>query len=247
VLLTTSDAAALDSPSLQVVPPVEDAVLGRMARFSEGARHAAGRAVVFATLPDPAAVDAVAADLTRADLAGRDGPFDAMPLARTVPVTALGLVLGLPPEVPPLVRRLCDRLAAGDDTTAVTAALTDVDTAALSILFQAHDAVAALIGLRLLGRDDPPVRNTRRRANAAVVLADAAPAAGDTVVVDLADIGTYGAGRHACPGRDLAAVLADAVVATVHAAGWRAIADQPLTLLPRPNLNLPATVHLHRP
>lgn len=243
---TTSDPRALDSPDLHVIPPIEDPVLGRMARFTEGDRHAAARAAVLAALPDPAAVEPAAAAITRAALAGRADPFDAMPLARTVPVTALGLVIGLPADVPPLVQRLCDGLAAGADVAATTAALATVDTAALSILFQTHDAVTALIGLRLLGRTDPPTRNTRRRATVASALADTTLAAGDTVVVDLAGVGTFGAGRHACPGRDLALTLAGTVVDTVHAAGWRAVAGQPVSLVPRPNLTLPGTVLIGR-
>jgi hypothetical protein len=249
--LTTRDVRALELPELVVVPPVADPVLAGMARFREGSGHAAGRAEVVAALPAAAEVRPVVVALTRVALSraavgAPGGRVDALPIARAVPVAALGRLLGLADSVPPLVRRLCDALAAGADVSAVTAELAGVPVAALSVLFQAHDAVAAAVGLRLLGRDDPPVRNTRRRAVSAVALADVVVPAGETVVVDLGGIGTFGAGRHGCPGRELAEAVTGALVETVWAAGWRAVRGQPVTLLPRPNLSLPASVWLAR-
>ena len=87
----------------------------------------------------------------------------------------------------------------------------DERTAArIGLLVQACDATATLVrrardrGMKVedVLRDDPPVRFTRR-----------APLHGGTVVLDLATAGLpFGAGPHACPGRDHALALADALI-----------------------------------
>ncbi len=66
------------------------------------------------------------------------------------------------------------------------------------ILLQARDATAGLIGNALID-DAQTVRNTRRMRD------------GEEIVVDLAGL-PFGAGARACPGRELALAIADAVL-----------------------------------
>jgi cytochrome P450 len=100
--------AILADPSF-VVPPapaVPDAETGTLAwlrslvaRFCDGDVHERRRALVERDLAglDPARLRAAAAQLTRQALAGldRDEPFDAMILARRIPVGVLATELGL--------------------------------------------------------------------------------------------------------------------------------------------------------
>jgi cytochrome P450 len=194
-----------------------------------------------------------------------------MVVARRVPVAVLAAALGVPGDrvdevvdsTAVVVAAVAPRSAPVPvDPAATGAALRALRTllpaadgdrdgdgpiAALSILFQTLDATAALIGNALVAwaggaapdpaalvasalRDDPPVLSTRR-------VGPDGP-----VAVDLAGL-PFGAGPHACPGRDLAVALATGVLAGIAAAGW---APRPgdVTYEPRPNLRLPATVDL---
>ncbi len=267
----------------------------QMARFSDGTDHARRRALVEALLPDPTGLERDAARRAGELLEPGRSFVDAMPVARTVPIAALAAALGVAdadvPWVVTMVGRLCDGLAptlsarpgaradVGVDDAALllsnlvaTAgagrpASDEAVAAAVSVLFQARDATAALIGAALLInadsddadvedgieralRQQPPVQSTRRTAHADVEIGGATVPRGAPVWVLLAAAetgppappATFGAGPHACPGSALAAALARGVIAGVRAAGWRAVPGQPVTYEPRPNLRLPTQV-----
>ena len=143
--------------------------------------------------------------------------------------------------------------------------------AAVSILFQARDATAGLIGLalyvvaghprakaadlvRLAERGDPPVQCTRRVAARPVTIGGVTIPAGAMVWVLLAtaDRGdpwppaTFGGGPHACPARLAATALARGVVGAILGGGWRPVPGQPVGYEPRPNLRIPVSVLLER-
>ena len=143
--------------------------------------------------------------------------------------------------------------------------------AAVSILFQARDATAGLIGLalsaaaghpqaaaadlvRLAERGDPPVQCTRRVAARPVTIGGVTIPAGALVWILLAtaDRGdpwppaTFGGGPHACPARLAATALARGVVGAILDGGWRPVPGQPVSYEPRPNLRIPVSVLLER-
>ena len=143
--------------------------------------------------------------------------------------------------------------------------------AAVSILFQARDATAGLIGLalcaaaghprataadlvRLAERGDPPVQCTRRVAARPVTIGGVTIPAGALVWVLLAtaDRGdpwppaTFGGGPHACPARLAATALARGVVGAILDVGWRPVPGQPVSYESRPNLRIPVSVLLER-
>lgn len=281
-------AAALTAPALRVVPPActpgpAARLLGRMARFSDGEEHRRRRELIVALLPPAPVVAAEAAGCTAERLAARSGPFDVMPLARLIPATALACALGLASDAAvraaELTGRLCDALPAGDDDADAAASgllgllgawvRPDERTdAAASILFQARDATAALIGLALLGQLDgaepdgaepdcaepglAAVRCTWRTAVADVWLGGASGfggadgfggtvlPAGAAVEISL-ESARAGAGPHACPASEHAAAIAAAFLAELDRAGWQ-VAGQPAEYEPRPNLRLPRQV-----
>lgn len=133
----------------------------------------------------------------------------------------------------------------------------------VAVLFQARDATAALIAVaapRVLDgtrravtvadvlaadRAEPVVHTTGRRTLADLPLGAVTIPAGSTVVVALAaatratDDATwsFGAGRHACPGRELALAIAAGLLTALGRCGARV--GQPVAYDPRPNLRLP--------
>jgi cytochrome P450 len=168
---------------------------------------------------------------------------------------------------------------AAEGDAAATALLAEMATpdgeeravAAVSILFQAHDATAGLIGLALCAaaghpqasatdlvglaeRGDPPVQCTRRVAARPVTIGGVTIPAGALVWVLLAtaDRGdpwppaTFGGGPHACPARMAATALARGVVGAILDGGWRPVPGQPVGYEPRPNLRIPVSVLLER-
>jgi len=168
---------------------------------------------------------------------------------------------------------------AAEGDAAATALLAEMATpdgeeravAAVSILFQAHDATAGLIGLALCAaaghpqasatdlvglaeRGDPPVQCTRRVAARPVTIGGVIIPAGALVWVLLAtaDRGdpwppaTFGGGPHACPARLAATALARGVVGAILDGGWRPVPGQPVSYEPRPNLRIPVSVLLER-
>lgn len=281
--------AALTSPALSVAltePPEGGAqrLQAQMARFSDGEDHARRRALVQARLSGLSGLEQASAQRTAGLLRARTTPFDVMPLARTVPVAVLAAALGFGEvqiePVTSLVAALCDALAPSveprplpDDIDVVAAELieqlralgSDDDehvAAALSVLFQARDATAALIGATLLAemsqpngsvdpwvesalRRDAPVQCTRRVALSDVVIGGISISKGSAVLVmlDSPDAGygtepaTFGAGPHACPGSRMAREIARGCVSAIQA-GWRPVPEQPGAYEPRPNLRL---------
>jgi cytochrome P450 len=264
----------------------------RMARFSEGAAHGHRRALVQVLLPDAASVEWGAWSRTSAALADWRGRRDAMDLARRVPVAVLADAAGVAPAaidaVTQLTGELCaalagpgpgaDGAAASGDAAAMEllAALRGRDdeeraVAAASILFQARDATAGLIGLALSAaahpprataadlveralRTDPPVQWTSRAAAVPVTIGGVSIPAGARVwiLLAMADRGepwppaTFGGGRHACPGRLVATALARGVVAAILDGGWRPVPGQAPGYEPRPNLRIPVSVLMER-
>jgi hypothetical protein len=139
-----------------------------MARFSDGAAHQARRDRVLALLPDAAEAERSARAMTTTALAGCEGTQEAMELARRVPVAVLAGALGVPSgrigAVVTATGQLCAALApapgpaeVADGEHAAFALINifagregdDHTVAVISVLFQACDATAALIGLAL--------------------------------------------------------------------------------------------------
>jgi hypothetical protein len=87
--------------------------------------------------------------------------------------------------------------------------------AAVSILYQNHDATASLIEAEVAGafNGGPGLVGaaTKRVAASAVTLDEAELAVGDEVTIDLAGM-PYGSGPHQCPGQRLAEAIARGVV-----------------------------------
>jgi cytochrome P450 len=261
-------------------------LLAAMARFTEGATHAQARRAVTEVIEsiDGQRVRAVAAERARVALDGSRGAVDAGDLARQVTTEALALALGLtPPQAAATVDDvavLCRAAAPGagprpaDDADAAAHALvtrcsaagsSDRVVAMVSVLFQAHDAVAALVGNCLVARirngtgagdvnrlvrttlvEDPPVHATRRWADTTLELDGATITPGDEVTIVLATDATdrvppatFGSGPHACPGHELALALATGFLTGVRDANWRPVQTPGWDHEPRPNLRLP--------
>lgn len=162
---------ALMPPAGQPVGPAR-ALQARMARFSNGPQHTRRRALLEQVLPEVAGLQAAASRHTTAMAQDRVGPWDVMPLARSVPALTLTGALGVPAaqarRAADLVGRLSDALApaiaplppqpagdpAAEELTALLAPLGAYDpervAAVAGLLFQARDATAALIGAALL-------------------------------------------------------------------------------------------------
>jgi len=290
-------AEALSSTALTVSrsdEPVGDAesLQARMARFSDGVGHLRRRALVQARLSGLGVLEEATALRIGPLVGAKANPFDVMPLARTVPVAVLAAALGVAEvdvgPVTSLTAALCDALAPSrearsppDDIDHVARKLTtllrplgpvdDDVIATLSVLFQARDATAALIGATLLAagvepsgsvdqlvesvlRHEAPVQCTRRFAVADVVVGGTTLTKGSSVLVMLnapqsrpgAEAATFGAGAHACPGSSPAREIARGFVSAVLAGGWRPVPEQPVTYEPRPNLRLPSRVMVQR-
>jgi cytochrome P450 len=197
-------------------------IQGRMARFSDGPEHERRRAIAVTALDalDAARLGRRAAHLTRDAIAG-ESRIDVMALAARIPLVALAEALDLPQgeEALAAIESLCRRLAPSlddavrPDPTTVAAALAtafgplDERTVNVaSLLFQARDATAGLIGIaayRLLGEPDrtgpitaetieridraePAVQLTTRTTTRDMSFGDVVVPAGGTIVVWLA-------------------------------------------------------------
>lgn len=288
-------AAALAHPGLTVIPNGAGAqnrpaaaLQARMARFSDGRDHAARRRLVERLLPAATALPDAARRHTLRHVRQRHGVIDVMPVARVVPAAVLATVLGVAAQdvdrTAALVGALCDALAPCLDPDRLRpdgdAAARELEsslarlwpapeevTAVISLLFQARDATAALIGNAVLARGDSaerrvehalrtdaPVQCTRRTALDDVRLADRVipRGAGVLVVLAAAEQGpasppaTFGTGPHACPGSAHATALAVGVVGALIQEGWRPLPGQPARFEPRPNLRMPASVLVQR-
>lgn len=269
-------------------------LLARMARFCDGAVHQRRRDLVTRLMPTVAAVSRVAEVRANDYLRRHTHPFDIMPMARSMPAEVLGRALGLLADeadrAAALTGVLCDALApsrqpregarqAADAAAAalgtLVAGLGSQDqeqlAAIISILFQARDATAALIGAAMLPgaspgpgsgpsqrvehvlRRDGPVQCTRRTAMAEVPVGDELIPAGAPVwiFVATAEVGTdvpatFGAGPHGCPGAAQAAAIASQIVTALHGGGWRPVTGQHVEYEPRPNIRMPIHVLVAR-
>ena len=105
----------------------------------------------------------------------------------------------------------------------------------VSMLYQNYDATAALLIETLLARHRhtdraAAVTRTTRVAVAHTTIDDVPIPAGTVVVLDLAGAGLeFGAGDHACPGRQLAEAIVDGIVSAIDTDGFEII-DQSSTL-----------------
>jgi cytochrome P450 len=298
VVATADDVAAvLDDPRATVgfapdpARPI-GALQARMARFTDGPEHAPRRAAVARLLagmePDDLRREAAAATTDR--LAAHPGPADLdvmTGLARRIPVAVLARALGAadPEAAVDATAELAAAVAPTLDATPPASADSAITTltgllagpgegvpvAAISLLFQAVDATAALIGhaaARLdpaapAGADalladalrlDGPVQLTTRLGTAPIPLGDRTVPAGVRIVVVLAAAATdpavvadpgfgFGHGPHACPGAEHAVALAAGVLDALIARGARALPG-PLTHEPRLNLRVPRGLRL---
>jgi cytochrome P450 len=200
-----------------------------MARFTDGPEHARRRAKVVAALPAVDGLRAAAAERAASMIGG--ATFDVMPIATTVPVAVLASAMGVA-DVDSAVRvtnELCATRA--DEPARALIALTG-GLSAVSVLFQARDATAALIAASIVVGDidegvrELPVHSTQRNGE----------------WVSLAPVGTFGAGRHVCPGAELAMALAIGVLDAL--TGARLMG--PVHYESRPNLRLPIRLMVTR-
>lgn len=252
----TAVEAALRCPAL-VPPPAGPALAAgatadlraAMARFSAGPAHERRRAAVVRAI-DGLDHHALRSDAGQATLRCLTGaPVDVLADGRggvgfRVPVAVLAEALGIAPED-------LDRVV--DDVGAVVAVIgrgdpvspdTDRaanrlrrrfrdhpagDVAAVSVLYQAYDATAALIAAAIVARQKggarrPAVVRTVRVAREDADLAGVTVPAGAVVTLGLEDGDLeFGAGPHACPGRAVAEALAGGVLDALAETGYRLV------------------------
>src|ERR1022692_2420308 len=134
-------AAALSSAALIVGTAGEPAGAARqlqaqMARFTDGPAHQRRRALVQDLLPDPAGLERDAWSRTSAGLAGRNGRWDAMEMARRGPCAVLVASLGAGPAA----------IGVAPETTSITPETTSITPETASITPEAADRMAGLTG-----------------------------------------------------------------------------------------------------
>lgn len=235
----------------------------RVARFCDGEAHVGRRALAEHALSalDPAKLRAGAADLTEDELAKAGAePFDAMALARRVPVTVLAVALGVPDEERDQVASAVLAAASGypnpdqagpdaDASVAYLAAVIGPDghpdalASRLGLMMQASDATSGLIGNALIaaftgeGEDVDEIITATLRDDPPVLRTRRLRPDGEVVTLDISDC-TFGAGRRPCPGADQAKALAAGVLDAIVPACE--LADQQLDYVPSPSLRIPA-------
>jgi cytochrome P450 len=213
-----------------------------MARFSSGGCHTRRRVEVDRLLEgiDPAAVRSTAMEITERSI-GPLPTLDAVAdLGFRVPIETMLTALGVPgdhavlmDDVRAVTAVIGRGMAASDSTDTATERLLDAGTrigrnavAMASLLYQTHDATAALVIETILARHRQTVRaaavtQTRRMAVTDTVIGDAKILAGSIVVLDLAAAGLeFGAGPHQCPGRLVAEAIVDGIILAVDSAGF---------------------------
>ncbi|NND73543.1 MAG: hypothetical protein HKN44_00905 [Ilumatobacter sp.] len=222
----------------------------RMARFSPPETHSHRRAAVDAAAAEltvypfaAAARDRSAAILGATD----DARFDAIErLGLAVPVEVVALALGVPePDLVGVrhdVRSIAEVIGrqqrsspASDHATARLLQRFGGDTpagvATVSLLYQTHDATAALFGSHLLARRRDEARRsavaaTIRCATAATMIGSTAIPRGATVSVDLDSTGfEFGVGPHACPGRAIAERIVAGMLDAIDAVDFELCVD----------------------
>jgi cytochrome P450 len=290
----TAPALHVIPPRAGAGPAAE--LVARMARFCDGEAHQRRRSLTVQLMPYVSEIARQAAGHAGRYLRQQPPPepLDVMPLARRLPALAIARAMGLAElaaaRAADLTGRLCDALSAGPHratagsvpdadqaasdlcATLLPLGLADEDemAAAVSLLFQARDATAALIGAAVLAsaggepgptavrvesalRREAPVQCTRRRAAADTTIGAAVIPRGSDVWIFLAaaELGngtpaTFGSGPHGCPGAPAATAIAREVLSVLDAGGWRPVADQRIDYEPRPNLRLPRRVLVTR-
>jgi cytochrome P450 len=148
-------------------------------------------------------------------------------IAREVPIRILAEALGVPEVDVSAVRTVAAAYLVGTTGAEIDLAVAklvgafggvaDEETAArIGLLVQACEATAALIlsavgtGVESALQSDPPARSTTRLATTAIDINGVPVAPGELLRVELS--GTpFGAGAHACPGREQAVAIATGV------------------------------------
>jgi cytochrome P450 len=195
-------------------------IYGRMARWNDGGRHAELRRVVEGILTrwNDKDVERIARD---AAARGEANEIAAYTVATLVGIRE-------PEAALEWIRDFAAAVAAGANDAAIARGAAaaqslagalpprgDADERAnlLGFLFQSYAATARLIEIRLAGRTDAPVLLTRRYASEDVDICGTSIRKNDLVVVLLASQRfNFGAGPHACPGRDIAETIARVAV-----------------------------------
>jgi hypothetical protein len=249
ITLSTSEAvcAALHDSSLE--PPLPPASIGHgataalreaMARFSSGAWHAERRAAVEMVLDalDPGVVRSTAFEIASRLIEVHKQVDAVADLAFRVPTETMLSVLQVPGDrfalvndVPAVAEVIGRGAAASEASDAATERLLAASartgrnaTAVVSVLYQTHDATAALLVETILANHRhadraPAVNQTRRVVVTEMVIDGIRLSPGSMVVLDLAAVGLeFGAGPHQCPGPAVAEAIADGIVAAIDAA-----------------------------
>ncbi len=221
------------------------AVFERLVRMNDGERHAVLRRRIEELLAQW--------DLDRVECIARAGALRLQPA--DVAAYAVGTLIGLsdPEAAIPWIRDFAGAIAGGADDEAIARGIAvtkslldalphgmDADDAAnmLGLLFQSYAATARLIDNVLTGRSDPPVTVTRRYAAEDVELCKTKIRKGDALAVLLISPRFhFGAGRHACPGREIAETIATAAAAVI-AQNLGQIAAQSAPCLPEKSSKL---------
>jgi cytochrome P450 len=216
-----------------------------MARFSSGPAHERRRADVLRVIDglgtdvDVCALRSAASDVTRERLTG--APLDLLAdVASRVPVEVLARALGVAPDevdevvddVRAVVRVIGRGEPSGPGSDAAATRLRQrfglhpVGAAAVSVLYQAHDATAALIAAMVLSAHDGSPRRPAVTLTVRVAVADTCTAGtliptGTVVTLGLEDGLEFGAGPHACPGRQVAEAIAGGVLDALAESAYR--------------------------
>ncbi|WP_192907025.1 hypothetical protein [Glycomyces paridis] len=252
------DSLALLTDPAFAPPPAPDGPPGSLAwlrhgvaRFASGPAHRRRRDLALEALAplDSKDLRVRAREGAAAVLAAAVGPVDVMDwIARDVPVGVLAAALGAPGADPGLVRTVAAAYPVGDSSPAADAAVValvdafggvadEASAARIGLLVQTCEATAALIGNTLRAKTaarvaavlgtDPPVLATFRQGPDGV-----------RVRVDLAAL-PFGAGAHACPGRDQALALATGVCEALRHKHVLRIEEEP-----HPTLRMPSVLEV---
>lgn len=206
-----------------------------MARFNDGERHLEPREAVERAISriNPQSLSAIAAERTQRRLTPE---FDARELAFAVPTESLALALDIDAgelasvlsDTEDVVRSIGRGESASTETDLATDRLTsllashpDGAVAAISLLYQVFDSAAALFSVSLIAeRSDQPRRNalakTVRRSTGNATIGSASIQPDTSVTVSLEGDGIeFGAGRHHCPGEELAHAIVDGMLSAL--------------------------------
>lgn len=102
----------------------------------------------------------------------------------------------------------------------------------VSLLYQNHDATAALLAATIIARHSgrprrPALARTTRIATRRTEINQVAVSAGTSVVIDLDRTGLeFGSGPHQCPGQRIAEQIVAGITAAIESADYRIVADE---------------------